>query len=107
MPFHHIVLQFAIYRGCLWGNLFSYSANSKSYPSHGACPTEINAFKPAAKSYKRYDAAGLYIEVSPTGTKRWRFKCRYMAKYPPIDPKADYLDEWKAEAQVLPFKQAY
>lgn len=35
--------------------------------------TRIKAAKPTDKVYKIYDAEGLYIEVPPTGSKRWRF----------------------------------
>ena len=42
--------------------------------------TRIKAAKPTDKVYKIYDAEGLYIEVPPTGSKRWRFKYRINGK---------------------------
>ena len=42
--------------------------------------TRIKAAKPTDKVYKIYDADGLYIEVPPTGSKRWRFKYRINGK---------------------------
>lgn len=42
--------------------------------------TRIKAAKPTDKVYKIYDAEGLYIEVPPTGSKRWRFKYRIIGK---------------------------
>ncbi len=42
--------------------------------------TKIKNLKPADKPYRLADAEGLYIEVSPTGSKLWRFKYRYGGK---------------------------
>lgn len=42
--------------------------------------TRIKAAKPTDKVYKIYDAEGLYIEVPPNGSKRWRFKYRINGK---------------------------
>lgn len=42
--------------------------------------TRIKTAKPAEKIYKIYDADGLYIEVPPSGSKRWRFKYRLDGK---------------------------
>ncbi len=42
--------------------------------------TRIKAAKPAEKIYKIYDADGLYIEVPPSGSKRWRIKYRLDGK---------------------------
>ena len=36
--------------------------------------------KPKDKSYKLYDAYGLYLEVAPNGGKYWRFKYRFSGK---------------------------
>ena len=38
--------------------------------------TRLNAFKPKAKPYKVTDGYGLYIEVTPSGGKLWRFRYR-------------------------------
>lgn len=39
--------------------------------------TAIRNAKPAAKPTRLFDAAGLYLEVSPAGGKWWRIKYRY------------------------------
>ncbi|WP_172649438.1 tyrosine-type recombinase/integrase [Thiolapillus brandeum] len=38
--------------------------------------TAIKNAKPREKLYKLYDAMGLYIEITPKGAKRWRFRYR-------------------------------
>ena len=40
--------------------------------------TRIKTAKPTEKVYKLYDAEGLYIEVPPSGSKRWRFLRAYV-----------------------------
>lgn len=40
--------------------------------------TQIKAFKPAGKPFRRADEKGLYIEVFPNGSKLWRFKYRHV-----------------------------
>ena len=42
--------------------------------------TAIKNLKATGKKYKSYDSGGLYLEVSPAGGKRWRFKYRYLGK---------------------------
>jgi integrase len=42
--------------------------------------TKIRNLKAKEKKYKTADGSGLYIEVSPKGSKRWRFKSRYFGK---------------------------
>ncbi len=39
--------------------------------------TAIRNAKPRAKLFKMYDAKGLYIEITPKGSKRWRFRYRH------------------------------
>ena len=39
--------------------------------------TKIRTAKPKTKIYKLYDSKGLYIEITPKGSKRWRFKYRF------------------------------
>jgi hypothetical protein len=41
---------------------------------------QIRSLKPAGKSYKITDERGLYLEIQPTGSKLWRYKCGYMGK---------------------------
>lgn len=38
---------------------------------------KIKASKPRDRIYKVYDSGGLYLEVPPAGSKRWRLKYRY------------------------------
>lgn len=40
----------------------------------------VRALQPGERNYKRTDSAGLYVEVTPTGSKLWRFKYRHHGK---------------------------
>jgi integrase len=40
----------------------------------------IRALKPTEKPHRKSDARGLYIEVSPAGSKLWRMKYRFLGK---------------------------
>ena len=68
----------------------------------------IKAAKPTDKVYKIYDAEGLYIEVPPTGSKRWRFKYRINGKekrislsiYPEIGLKDARENVMKLESRL-------
>lgn len=40
----------------------------------------IRTLKPAAKSFRKSDGRGLYIEIYPHGAKLWRFKYRFLNK---------------------------
>ena len=40
----------------------------------------IRTLKPAAKSYRKSDERGLYLEIYPKGGKMWRFKYRFLDK---------------------------
>lgn len=42
--------------------------------------TAIRNAKPSEKAYKLYDEKGLYLQVTPTGGKWWRFKYRFNDK---------------------------
>lgn len=42
--------------------------------------SKIKGLKAGPTPYKRYDAEGLFILVSPTGGKLWRFRYRFGAK---------------------------
>lgn len=42
--------------------------------------TLIKNIKPTDKTQKKSDGKGLYLEVTPKGSKRWRFKYRFMGK---------------------------
>lgn len=41
---------------------------------------QIRGFKPLVKAYKKSDAKGLYLEITPKGSKLWRLKYRYLGK---------------------------
>ncbi len=42
--------------------------------------TETNNTKPKEKAFKLYDEAGLFMQVTPSGCKLWRFKYCYEGK---------------------------
>jgi hypothetical protein len=42
--------------------------------------TQIRNAKPAAKSIKLADSRGLYLEVTPSGGKHWRYCFRFDGK---------------------------
>ena len=42
--------------------------------------TAIKNAKPTDKAFKLYDEAGLFLQVTPSGGKWWRFKYRYDGK---------------------------
>jgi len=39
--------------------------------------SKIRTAKAKTKLYKLYDEKGLYLEITPAGSNRWRFKYRY------------------------------
>lgn len=41
---------------------------------------EVNNLKPKAKTYRKFDGHGLYIEVNPKGQKYWRYKYYFAGK---------------------------
>ena len=67
----------------------------------------IKAFKPKDKTYKRSDAAGLYIAVNPTGSKIWYLAYRFGDKQKTISagpyPKVSLLAAraWRDEMKKL------
>lgn len=42
--------------------------------------TAIKALKPQAKPYKTADGGGMYLEITPNGSKYWRFRYRWLGK---------------------------
>ena len=58
--------------------------------------TAIRKAKPQAKATKLFDGGGLYLEVSPSGGKLWRWKYRFetvekrlsLGTYPDVSLKA-------------------
>ena len=41
---------------------------------------QVKNLTPKAKTYRKFDGAGLYIEVTPKGQKYWRYKYRFAGK---------------------------
>ncbi len=42
--------------------------------------SKIKNLSPESKIYKKFDAHGLYLEVSPAGSKLWRFRYKFQGK---------------------------
>lgn len=60
------------------GAFFPYQ--SKDAPK-GLLQTQLSkALRPKDKSYRAYDSGGLYLEISPSGSKLWRLKYRFQGK---------------------------
>src|SRR4029078_11036073 len=56
---------------------------------------KIRSAKPREKVYKLFDSGGMYLEVTPTGGKYWRWKYRFgkekrlaLGVYPDVSLKA-------------------
>lgn len=68
----------------------------------------VRTAKPREKSYKLFDSGGLYLEVSPSGGRWWRFKYRIAGKekrlsfgtYPEVPVKAAREKRDAARRQV-------
>ena len=69
---------------------------------------QCRSAKASSKSYKVYDAKGLYLEVIPTGKRFWRFRYNYFGKekrislgeYPEISLTAARSDAISARTLV-------
>lgn len=44
------------------------------------CDTQCRASKPQEKHYRLFDYEGLYLEITPSGSKHWRLKYRFNGK---------------------------
>jgi hypothetical protein len=42
--------------------------------------SQVRNLAAGSRRYRRSDDRGLYVEVSPTGSKLWRYKYRYGGK---------------------------
>ncbi len=68
----------------------------------------IRDAKPAEKFYRLYDGDSLYLEVSPSGSKLWRFRYRFdgkqkllaMGQYPAISLDVARASRDEARKQV-------
>jgi hypothetical protein len=49
-------------------------------PNMPLTDTACRNAKPRAKTYKLFDGGGLYLEVTPKGSKWWRLKYRFAGK---------------------------
>lgn len=78
--------------------------------------TRLRALKPKDKPYKVTDERGLYVEVTPTGGKLWRFRYRIggaqkklcIGSYPDISLKQarDAAYEARPRLNVTPLSPA-
>ncbi len=41
---------------------------------------KCKAAKPSPKVQKLFDGKGLYLEIQPSGSKKWRYKYNYLGK---------------------------
>lgn len=64
----------------MWGNSYFRAFYLESYPKMALTNIAILNAKPAEKPYKIYDTDGLFMQVTPTGGKWWRFKYRFEDK---------------------------
>ena len=70
--------------------------------------TRLRALKPKDKPYKVTDERGLYVEVTPTGSKLWRFRYRIggaqkklcIGSYPDISLKQARDEAYEARRAV-------
>jgi integrase len=68
------VLKLPHYGGNFGGN---WLAQKWSYPQLPLTDVAIRAAKPQAKPFKLFDSGGLHLLVTPSGSKWWRWKCRF------------------------------
>ena len=55
--------------------------NSHSYPHFDVLSdTKIRTTRPGEKPLRLYDERGLYLEISPSGSRWWRLKYRFAGK---------------------------
>ena len=70
----------------------------------------IKRTNPRETRFKMYDAAGLYIQIEPTGGKLWRFKYRFdghdkalaLGKYPAVSLSEARRLQGEAKDQLAP-----
>src|SRR6185295_19289290 len=70
---------------------------------------DVKNAKPGTRSYKLNDAKGLFLQVSPAGTKAWRFKYRFdgkekllsLGRYPHLGLAAARLAQEDARRLIL------
>jgi hypothetical protein len=42
--------------------------------------TTLRKAKPSRNLQKMFDGGGLYLEINPSGSKKWRYKYNYLGK---------------------------
>ena len=62
------------YAGAFLG---AYGAASLEMPPMPITDSEVRSARAGTKTARLYDSGGLYIEVTTSGAKYWRFKYRY------------------------------
>jgi len=70
---------------------------------------QIKSLKPSKKPIKKFDGGGLYIHITPAGSKLWRYKYKYnglskifsIGKYPIIGLKDARSKHMKAQKLLL------
>jgi integrase len=75
------VHQNPLTRGGRWGNNWGHISSSKTgCPQLPLTDAKIRSAAPRDKSFRIYDSRGMYLEVSPTGGRWWRWKYRVASK---------------------------
>ena len=75
-----------------------YACCSHSETAMALTDVKIRTAKPAAKAYRLADAGGLYLLVTPSGGKLWRWNYRYDGKQKTM-PLGKYPDVSLADAR--------
>ncbi len=67
--------------GCHWGQLWGQlGTHELELPPMALTATAIRSAKPGEKARRLTDGNGLYLEISPSGGKWWRFKYRFRGR---------------------------
>ena len=71
--------------GCIdslnfWEALLGASEHTSITDTPKLTATAVRQAKPDKKTRRLYDSGGLYLEISPAGSKWWRLKYRWQGK---------------------------
>ena len=77
-------------RGCFWG--YRRERFSERFALMKLTEKKIRGLRPQQKPFKTFDGGGLFLLVTPTGSKLWRYKFRFggrerllaLGKYPDL-----------------------
>lgn len=61
---------------------------------------KLRSLKPRDKAYRVYDSGGLYVQVTPSGSRLWRFKYRFGGKERLLTLKGGYPKVKLADARA-------